>query len=225
MVNILLDGLNIESQWIYKELKSYIKKDYMVTVIPFSFRDNQVKNSDEWNTLYGKMDGKIYRKIVRGFSAYDIPEYNISFVNYFIDTKESAQQKIKRANIIYFTGGLPDRLMDRIKKFDLYDIIMEHNEVVMGYSAGALVQLEEYHLSPDEDYPDFKYCKGFPFLSDFYVEFHYKSTSVQNAAINHVLAERRKKVYAVEPDSGAILVENGNIHLIGNVQFFEMIRE
>lgn len=52
-----------------------------------------------------------------------------------------------------------------------------------------------------------------------------KSTSVQNAAINHVLAERRKKVYAVEPDSGAILVENGNIHLIGNVQFFEMIRE
>lgn len=64
--------------------------------------------------------------------------------------------------------------MDRIKKFDLYDIIMEHNEVVMGYSAGALVQLEEYHLSPDEDYPDFKYCKGFPFLSDFYVEFHYK---------------------------------------------------
>ena len=115
--------------------------------------------------------------------------------------------------------------MDRIKEFELYDIVMDHNEIVMGYSAGALVQLAEYHISPDDDYPDFKYCKGFPFLSDFYIEFHYESTSVQNAAINRVLTERGKKMYADKPNSGALLVDNGEIHPIGNVQIFENIQE
>ena len=115
--------------------------------------------------------------------------------------------------------------MDRIKEFELYDIVMDHNEIVMGYSAGALVQLAEYHISPDDDYPDFKYCKGLPFLSHFYIEFHYESTSVQNAAINRVLTERGKKMYAVKPNSGALLVDNGEIHPIGNVQIFENIQE
>ena len=50
---------------------------------------------------------------------------------------EDTRSRVKRK--IYFTGGLPDRLMDRIKEFELYDIVMDHNEIVMGYSAGALV--------------------------------------------------------------------------------------
>ena len=51
---------------------------------------------------------------------------------YFTDTKETAAQKIKKADIIYFLGGLPDRMMDRIKEFDLYDILMQHDGILMG---------------------------------------------------------------------------------------------
>ena len=61
------------------------------------------------------------------------------FINYFTDTKESARQKIEWANVVYFTGGLPDRMMDRIIDFDLVEPLKKFDGVVVGYSAGAVV--------------------------------------------------------------------------------------
>ena len=124
---------------------------------------NRVKSLSDWDALYGKVNGKYHDGIVGGFTAYGIPADKITFINYFTDTKETAAQKIKAADIIYFLGGLPDRMMDRIKEFDLYDVLMQHDGILMGYSAGAVIQLAEYHLSPDDDYPEFKYYEGLPY--------------------------------------------------------------
>lgn len=220
MINILLEGYDIDASWIYNELKNYIKPHHSVAVMAFSFRDSQVKTLLDWNALYSKENGRYYGGIVGGITAYGIPEENISFINYFTDTRESAAQKIKTADIIYFLGGLPDRMMDRIREFDLYNVLMAHNGILMGYSAGAVIQLAEYHLSPDEDYPEFKYFEGLPYLNDFYMEVHYEGTEVQDEAIRRVLSERGKTVYATAVRSGAILVDNGNIKLIGDVKIF-----
>lgn len=220
MINILLEGYDIDASWIYNELKNYIKPNHSVAVVTFSFRDSQVKTLLDWNALYSKENGRYYGGIVGGITAYGIPEENISFINYFTDTRESAAQKIKTADIIYFLGGLPDRMMDRIREFDLYDVLMEHNGILMGYSAGAVIQLAEYHLSPDDDYPEFRYYKGLPYLKDFYMEVHYEGTTVQEESIRCVLSERGKTVYATAVRSGAILVDNGNIKLIGDVKIF-----
>lgn len=220
MINILLEGYDIDASWIYNELKNYIKPNHSVAVVTFSFRDSQVKTLLDWNALYSKENGRYYGGIVGGITAYGIPEENISFINYFTDTRELAAQKIKTADIIYFLGGLPDRMMDRIREFDLYDVLMEHNGILMGYSAGAVIQLAEYHLSPDDDYPEFRYYKGLPYLKDFYMEVHYEGTTVQEESIRRVLSERGKTVYATAVRSGAILVDNGNIKLIGDVKIF-----
>lgn len=221
MINILLEGFDIDAPWLYGELKNYIKPNYSVAVVAFSFRDNRVKSLSDWDTLYGKENGKYYAGIVGGLTAYGIPEEKITFINYFTDTKETAAQKIKAADIVYFLGGLPDRMMDRIKEFDLYDVLMQYDGILMGYSAGAVIQLAEYHLSPDDDYPEFKYYEGLPYLSDFYMEVHYEGTTVQDESIQRVLTERRKTVYATAFRSGAILVDNGNIKLLGDVRIFE----
>lgn len=186
------------------------------------FRDSDVKNSADWNLLYSKEKGIYYRGIVSGFTAYGISENNIKFVNYFEDTKESAKQKIENADIVYFLGGLPDRMMDRIKEFGLVDVLRKHNGIVMGYSAGAVIQLSEYHLSPDHDYPEFQYYGGLGYLDDFYLEVHYENTKVQNEAIERVLAERGKTVYATALMSGGIIVDNGNIKLLGDVKTFSI---
>ena len=98
--------------------------------------------------------------------------------------------------------------------------LMRHDRIVMGYSAGAVIQLSEYHLSPDEDYPEFRYYNGLPYLNDFYLEVHYEGTDIQNAAIQRVIAERGKHVYATALGAGAIIAENGTIKLIGNVQTY-----
>jgi len=217
MINILLEGYDIGEPWLYDELKKYIKPEYRVVVVAFSFRDSRVKSIEDWNVLYSRDNGKFYGGIVGGFGTYGILEENITFINYFVDTKESAKDKIKNADIIYFLGGLPDRMMERIKEFELQDVLMKHKGVVMGYSAGAVIQLAEYHLCPDEDYPEFKYYNGLPFLNDFYLQVHYEGKPVQVLAIYKVIEERQKTVYATSFMKGAILVDNGIVKLIGNV--------
>lgn len=220
MINILLEGYDIDTAWLYDELKEYIKPTHSVAVVAFSFRDSRVKSLSDWNLLYSKENGKFYEGITKGFKSYGICEDNITFINYFADTKESAAQKIENADIIYFLGGLPDRMMDRIKEFDLYDILMKHNGIVMGYSAGAVIQLSEYYLSPDEDYPEFKYYNGIPYINDFYIQVHYEDTMEQNESIQRVLSEKSKTVYATTLMSSAIVVSNGSIKLFGDVKTF-----
>ena len=99
MINILLEGFDIDAPWLYDELKNYIKPNLSVAVVAFSFRDNRVKSLSDWNALYAKGCGKYHDGIVGGFTAYGIPEENVSFINYFTDTKETAAQKIKKADI------------------------------------------------------------------------------------------------------------------------------
>ena len=124
------------------------------------------------------------------------------------------------ADILYFLAGLPDKMMERIKEFDLYDALLRHDGVVMGYSAGALIQLSEYHLSPDDDYPQFGYHQGFPYLDRLYLEVHYAETEIQNKSIQKVLVERNKTIYALSLGSGAILVDNGRLKALGDVKVF-----
>lgn len=38
MINILLEGFDIDAPWLYDELKNYIKPDHSVAVVAFSFR-------------------------------------------------------------------------------------------------------------------------------------------------------------------------------------------
>ena len=220
MVNILLEGYDFASDWLYPELSNYIKPAHTVAVVAFSFRDNKVRNINDWEHLYGKADGMYYGDIVGAFGAYGIQEENITFINYFTDTKASAAEKAANAGIIYFLGGLPDRMMDRIHEFDLYDVLIAHRGIVMGYSAGAVIQLSEYHLSPDEDYPKFGYYNGLPYLSGFYHEVHYEGTDVQNEAIARVIKERSCPVYATHRGKGAIIVDDGSVRTVGEVDIF-----
>lgn len=220
MINILLEGYEINADYLYNELKNYIKPEHKVAVVAFSFRDDRVKSLEDWYNLYSKEKGLYYGGIVSGLTAYGIAESNIVFLNYYTDTKESAKEKIENADIIYFLGGLPDRMMDRIKEFDLVDTLLKHNGIVMGYSAGAVIQLAEYHLSPDDYYKEFTYYKGLPYLDNFYLEVHYNNTAIQNESIEKVLSERGKTVYATEHFSGGIIVDNRKIKLLGDVKIF-----
>lgn len=221
MINILLEGYDIDAPWLFEELKNYIKPNHKVAIVAFSFRDSQIENLEDWERCYNRDYGQFYKGIVGGLLAYGIDENNISFLNYFTDSKESARGKIENADIVYFLGGLPDKMMDRIKEFELYDTLLKHGGIMMGYSAGALIQLGEYHLSPDKDYPEFVYFEGLPFLNDFYLEVHYEGTDTQEKAIQRVLKEKKKTVYATVCDEGTILVDNGKLKLLGKVKEYK----
>ena len=221
MVNILLEGYDIDAPWLYGALRPHIRPSDRVAVIAFSFRDNRVKSAEDWDRLYGKEDGMYYGGITGGFAAYGIPPAQITFLDYFTDTPETAKEKVKSADILYFLGGLPDRMLDRIEEFDLTETLLRHKGVVMGYSAGAVIQLAEYHLSPDEDYPEFAYYRGLPYLDGFYLEVHYQGTEAQDRAVRRVLAERGKPVYAAALRAGALIAEDGRVKTVGDVKVFK----
>ena len=221
MTNILLEGYEINAPWLFEALKEYIMPSHRVAVVALAFRDSRVQNLDDWSALYGKNAGCYYSGIVRSLSDYGISESQIEFINYYTDTPKTANQKIHNADILYFPGGLPARMMQRIHEMQLYDSILHHDGIILGYSAGAVIQLREYHLSPDKDYPEFAYYSGFPFIDNFYLEVHYEGTPEQNTSIQRVLCEKHKTVFATHYMNGAIIVEHGKINLIGKVSKFD----
>lgn len=220
MVNILLEGYDIAVPWLRDELERYIRPEYRVTIVAFSFRDG-VSSVEDWAALYGRENGKYYGGIIRGFLEYGMAEENIRFINYFSDDHETAKKAVEEADIVYFPGGLPDRMMERIEEFELYETLRRFDGIVMGYSAGAVIQLAEYHLSPDDDYPEFGYYSGIGYMNEFYLEVHYEDAPLQNAAIRRVLKERGKTTYATYAGAGAIIVDSGDVRLLGDVRTFE----
>ena len=222
MTNILLDGPDLTANYLREHLRSYLKPYHRVAIVAFSFKDEKVRCLDDWCALYSAENRKYHDLIINPLNNLGIPSENISIINYFTDTKESAAETIRSADVIYFPGGLPDRMMDRIREFELEQVLLQHNGIMIGFSAGALIQLEEYHLSPDDDYPVFCYRNGLPFLRDFYLEVHYEEESiVQNEAIHRVLHERQKPVYTLSFFRGAIIVDQGELKLLGDVNTFD----
>ena len=220
MINILLDVLDFSADFLYEELKRYIHPSDKVVILAFSYRDREVQNPHDWKMLYGKSGGRYYSSMVSPFLRYGIPEDHIEWINYYTDAKSKAAEQIRNADILYLPGGMPDRMIERIDDFNLRDTILQFQGVMMGYSAGALIRLEEYHLSPDQDYPEFCYFKGLPILKDFYLEVHYEESSVQNQATQRVLKEREKIVYATVTDRAAIVIDGTKVKLLGDVKVF-----
>ena len=217
MVNILFDCPNTED--FVEDLSKYFKKGDKVAVVAFSFYDDYVYDAESWERVFGA-GGNCYFETIDGLAPFGITPEDISFINYFTDTKESAKQKIEEADIIYFTGGLPDRMMDRIKEFELTAALLAHSGVIFGYSAGAVIQLKEYHLYPDGDYENYGYYEGLPYLDGFYHEVHYEYKPEQDESIRRVLHEREKDVYVSHTRGGGIVVENGEISIIGRVDVY-----
>lgn len=217
MINILANRYMIDEDWCYNTYKEYIKPGMKVLVIPFSFRDERIYSDETWEDHYGQDTGKYYHGIVYSFSRYNIN--NITWLDYFRDTRLSAKEKIQTADMLYFPGGLPDKMMQRLIEFDIVTDIEKH-DFIFGFSAGALIQLKDYHLTPDADYNTFDYYKGMNIIKDFFVEVHYEGSKLQEESICRVLNEHKKTVYALA-DDGAIIVDNNKVISIGNVKVFE----
>lgn len=218
MVNMLFSLYNFHESWAKEKVSKYIKPNDKVLIIPFSFSET-IGSDNDWQNAYSKSTGKYYESIVTPFLSYRIEEENINFVNYFKDTKENAKDKIRKSNIIFFTGGLPDKMMLRLIEFDLVEEIQNFKGVVIGSSAGAMIQISEYHITPDKDYNTFTYNTGLNLIKEFDIEVHYEGSEIVNQYIHNVLEEKRKKVYGIT-NTGGIIIDDEKITLLGDVKTF-----
>lgn len=216
MTNILLSRGIIGNPLMMEYFKPYIRKTDKVVIVALSHFPKYTPNEAAYNAFYEK-DGEYYQKMLDSFVPYGVKESQIKWIHYFKDDKKSAIEKIKSADIIYFPGGAPDLLMMRINAFGIKDILEAHKGLFIGSSAGAMIQMASYHISPDYDYPSFKYEKGLELLKGFSIEVHYRRRKKQKAALRKVNRAFKQPIYAI-PDDGALIVTSEGIKCINSAK-------
>ena len=216
MTNILLSRGIIHHPHIFSHLKEYIKETDKAVILAFSFFPLWVPSKEAYDEIYEK-GGEYYQKMVDSFIPYGIPESNITWIHYFKDNQESAIKKIKQADIIYFPGGAPDLMMDRIREFGIKEVLEEHKRIFIGSSAGAMIQFKNYHISKDQDYHRFSYEEGLDLLKGFSIEVHYRRKKTQKRALRKVNRAFHHPIYTI-PDDSAIIVNQAGVKLIFNAK-------
>ncbi len=214
MTNVLLNIYEFQADWAKQQLKRLLHPAQQVTIFTMS-HGSEIQNRAAWEALY--CPGQpVYNVLTEAYGAYGIPKEQIKFVGWFHDTPETALMKLGQADVLFLTGGLPDVFYDRLTEWGLVEPIRAFPGIVMGCSAGAMVQMTEYHITPDEDYDSYSYHPGLGLLEGFEPEVHYAASAVQQESIVRYLRERGKPIYAMT-NQGGLVVEQGRIIPMGEV--------
>lgn len=207
--NVLLNVYSFQEPWAAQWLERILKPDMLVTVVALSFNagdtEEKARTEQHWADL------------LEPFGYYGIEPEQIELINWFKDTPQTAREKIQQSDVLFFTGGWPDHMMYRLRCLDLIDLIEHFDGIIMGCSAGAMVQMKQYHITPDDDYPEFSYQEGMNLLDRFMIEVHYCEKDIQHESIARVTCEKGKPVFAVYNDGG-LLVEGDCISMMGRVR-------
>lgn len=214
-MNVLLNTYAFDVPWAADTLGKYIKPSMKVCVVALSFCAGWTEEQAE--------SSRHRHMLLPAYAHYGIPAENISLIDWFHDTPESAKQKIQESDILFFTGGWPDHMMRRLEQWKLVEQIEAFPGLIMGCSAGAMVQFAHYYITPDEDYDTFSYHHGMNFVRQFYMEVHFNDTPIQHESIDRVRREQRKPIFAVYNDGG-LVVDGDEVTVMGRVKYYGLDR-
>lgn len=204
----------INAPFAMNEVKKYLKPNMKVAIIGFSFFGNLT--SKEYFDIYGP-NNEYQDKLKNNFSDYGIKELN--WVYYYGQSLEESLKIINESDILYFPGGAPDLMFARIKERGLLDILKNFKGIVIGSSAGAMIQLETFHISKDNEYFKFSLNEGLGYIQNFFIEVHYRRKRVQKSSLRKMRRKFKKPIYTI-PDNGMIIVNNKNVITLGEAKLF-----
>ncbi len=219
MVNILMNNPRVDEHWCRRRISRYIRPGMKVLVVPFSFHEEYIPDEAAWHQVYdpGQPGSE---EIASPLEHLGIARRDIAFVNYFSDTPRSFGQLMYEADVIDLPGGYPDRIMERLWEFGAISQLAAFPGVLMGFSAGAMVQIDCFHATPEEPEQEFYYCDGLGCIRDFDLEVHYTGSEVQQACIRRTLEETNRTVIAME-EKGGLVLDRGRLYQMGRVHFFK----
>lgn len=213
MINILLNYYNFDCAWARPHLEKYVlgKK---VLIIPLAYREAQAWDESSFQSIYGK-GGEKYANILAPFLAYGYKEEEIDWLDYF-DSRDHVAQ-VQNATLLFFTGGMPEKAIRRMDELGITDAVKSFGGVIMGASAGAMLQLEKYHVTPDEDYERYHVQHGLGLVKGIDLEVHYLATDLQNECTKRAVAELDLPVYQMWHEGG-LIVDGDAITVMGRVE-------
>lgn len=213
MINILLNYYNFDGAWARQHLEKYVlgKK---VLIIPLAYREGQAWDNASWQSIYGK-GGEKYANILAPFLEYGYGEDEIDWLNYYDGRDHIAQ--IQNATLLFFTGGMPEKAIRRMDELGITNAVKNFGGVVMGASAGAMLQLETYHVTPDEDYDRYHIQHGLGLVKGLDLEVHYLATDLQNECTKRAVNELGLPVYQMWHEGG-LIVDGSKVTVMGQVR-------
>jgi len=139
------------------------------------------------------------------------------------DSYEILKRKIKKSNMLYIPGGLPDVLLRNINKKKIGEIIKKYDGTIFGSSAGALVFCDKYIILRGQDgEPKTKFVKGLG-LANISVSVHYRSLVKHlggETPVNDLrIFSKKRKIYSIPEES--MIYYDGNIKVFGKVYLFD----
>jgi len=209
MINILSSKTIYDKPYVKKHLEKYIKKDSKICVIAFSFFES-VDMLDKYYKGYEPETGEWYLHILEPLLVYGIDPKNVEWVLYKKDTKTSALKKVKDADIIFLPGGAPDKFYKRLVEYELIDAIQTSNKIVMGPSAGTMVQFNWFHISKDRDYKKYQLSDGIGLIKEFGVEVHWNRRKQQKKSLRKTSHYHERPIYVIH-EPGFMILEDGKI--------------
>ena len=214
MTNVLLNYYNFDGDWARPHLQKFFAPMSRILIVPLAYREMQAWDNDSFLSIYGK-GGEKYDNILRPFIYYGYNEQYITWINPYDGSDHIAQ--IQNADLLIFTGGMPEKAIARMQQLGIVDAVKNFNGVVMGASAGAMLQLETYHITPDEDYDSYGVWHGLALVKGIDLEVHYLATDVQKQCTARAVKELRLPVYQMWHEGG-LLIEDDKITVMGNVE-------
>lgn len=134
-------------------------------------------------------------------------EFNVSKDHFYIvhptDDIDIVRAKFKYADVILLSGGAMESLEILLKEFDLWNLIKIVDKHVIGVSAGALIQLDKYNITPyiDADYDYYDTCTGLGLLKDVRLIVHYRHDYDKHREIlQHISAETVEEMVETNKD-------------------------
>ncbi|MCM1194937.1 MAG: peptidase S51 [Firmicutes bacterium] len=216
MVNILLNYYNFDGEWARPLLDKYVGNK-KVLIIPLAFRESQVWDNDSWLSVYGK-GGEKFDNVIRPFLAYGYSEAEIDWLNCY-DNRDYLS-RIDNASLLFFTGGMPEKAIRRMNELNITSAVKNFDGVIMGASAGAMLQLDVYHITPDEDYDRYETHRGLGLVKGFDLEVHYLATELQRECSARAAVELNLPVYRMWHEGG-IVVDGGAVTVVGKTEIIE----
>lgn len=201
MYSILLSKIELGYLVIEERLKNLVNKDSKVVIIPWSFPNETTKEGlDEY------VASKINAKYVKPLVKLGVKEENIKYLNCYSDEVSYMLDLINSSNILILTGGNPEMLYNKISKCNLMDAVKNYDKLIIGSSAGAVLQFNDYFITAKNNYYGiFDWYKGIGTIdNDFFIDVHSACDSKYISEINEGTKDRKKDVYLIFND-GAII--------------------
>lgn len=204
----------LNAPFAINEVKKHLKPKMKVAVIGFSFFEPLTE--EEYFKYYG-LDSEYQTKLLNNFLDFEITD--VKWVYYFNQSMEESLKIIEESDILYFPGGAPDLMFERIKERGLLEPLKNFKGIVIGSSAGAMIQLETFHISKDNEYFKFSLNEGLAYLDNFFIEVHYRRRKAQKSSLRKIRREFRKPIFTI-PDNGMLIVKGNEVLPLGEAKLF-----